>query len=272
MLSVPNTRRAPSARSSRAPARRQAAKAGAGRRSVALILTGLVLLAVPMLTADASASTSAGPRTRARDAGTHASKTDTASTRSDAASTSPDPASASTDQAVDPGQARNGGNNGSHVTPGPPAAHTGPSSSGNLAPSGGSSSQGHHGSRGGSRHRSTHAGPNATRGPSGTTGQGVPVVPAIGRINPPAADVRDEADGGRERPHAIVLPHSARDRGTDDFGVLGSVEQVAGALRFPASLLGVILLFLALQQRADRRDPKLAKAPIAAHQETLEFR
>jgi hypothetical protein len=54
--------------------------------------------------------------------------------------------------------------------------------------------------------------------------------------------------------------------------VTRAVGQVAGALRFPAALLCVILLFLALEQRADRRDPKLAEAPIADRQETLEFR
>jgi len=58
---------------------------------------------------------------------------------------------------------------------------------------------------------------------------------------------------------------------TDGFDPAPTVEEVAGALRFPAALLGVIVLFLALQQRADRRDPKLANAPVGSRQETLEF-
>jgi hypothetical protein len=213
----------------------------------------------PMLTADASACTSGRPQCSAgRAADGHGSSTAGAS---HAASTSSDARPASTDHAVDPSQAQGHGNHGSHVTPDPT---TGPARS---------SSSGHHGPSGGPRHSLTHAQPKAGGGRAGTTSHGVPTAGTIERVSPPAADVRDAAaDERRDVPHPVVPPRSPRIRMTDGVGVAGAVEQVAGALRFPASLLGVILLFLALQQRADRRDPKLAKAPIAARQETLEFR
>jgi hypothetical protein len=58
----------------------------------------------------------------------------------------------------------------------------------------------------------------------------------------------------------------------DGVNAARTIEQLAGAFRFPAALLAVILLFMVFQQRADRRDPKLAHAPVGSRQEMLEFR
>jgi hypothetical protein len=73
-------------------------------------------------------------------------------------------------------------------------------------------------------------------------------------------------------PEAIFSLRSSRTTMPDHAIAARTIGQVAKALRFPAVLLGVILLFLGFQQRADRRDPKLANAPLGSRQETLEFR
>lgn len=262
MVPVPSSRGAPTISSSRAPAHLHPAKRAPGRMSRLVILTGLWLVVAPMLTADASACTPGRPQCPAgRAADGHGSSTAHAVSGASHAASSSDPTPASTDHAVDPSQAQGRGNHGSHVTPDPTTGHAG------------SSSAGHHGPSGGPRHSPGHARPKVGGGRPGTASHGVATAGAIERVNPPAADVPDAAADGRgDLPHPVVPPRSPRIRMTDGVGVAGTVEQVAGALRFPASLLGVILLFLALQQRADRRDPKLAKAPIAARQETLEFR
>jgi hypothetical protein len=75
-----------------------------------------------------------------------------------------------------------------------------------------------------------------------------------------------------EMPEAIFSLRSSRTALPDHPIAARTIGQVAKALRFPAVLLGVILLFLGVQQRADRRDPKLANAPLGSRQETLEFR
>jgi hypothetical protein len=57
-----------------------------------------------------------------------------------------------------------------------------------------------------------------------------------------------------------------------DTGPGGSIHAIANALRFPVVLVALILLFLVFHQRADRRDPKLAAAPVRRRPETLGFR
>ncbi|MGZ4154015.1 MAG: hypothetical protein ACXVQ0_06015 [Actinomycetota bacterium] len=51
----------------------------------------------------------------------------------------------------------------------------------------------------------------------------------------------------------------------------GAIGRVARALRFPILLLVAILLFVTFQQRADRKAPKLALAPVDARHDTLTF-
>jgi hypothetical protein len=100
-------------------------------------------------------------------------------------------------------------------------------------------------------------------------GAAVAAHAAIGRLNPPRVG-DGPADGQSGAPIARMSPHPRRVR--IGLNVAGPVGQVVGVLRFPAVLLGVILLFLALQQRADRHEPKLASAPVQRREETLEFR
>lgn len=245
MLSVPDGRRVRTPSSSRAPTHLQSPKRANGRLSMLLILTGLLLVVAPMLTADASACTTGGPQCSGATSGGQGT------------STSRDSTPASADHAAAASEARNGGNHGSHVRTDSATGH--------------SALRSHHG-RSASHHSPTHAQRKAAGAQPDATGRGVRATGAR-RVKPPVAGVRDQsADREREASDAVVPFRSPRVGRTDGLEVAGAVEQVAGALRFPASLLGVILLFLALQQHADRRDPKLANAPIVARQETLEFR
>lgn len=49
------------------------------------------------------------------------------------------------------------------------------------------------------------------------------------------------------------------------------VEEAAEGAAFPLLLVILVVLFLIIQNRIDRRDPKLAQAPVHAGEE-LEFR
>jgi hypothetical protein len=259
---------------------------------VVLLLACMALVAGPVLTAEAAACASGGPQCSGGKSGGHeSSKGQTASAVADPAATSRDHPPAATDHAVDPNEVPNGGNAGSQGAAGTGGGN-GTSSPGHHGPGGASTAPGHKDPGGGSsvpgqkdpgggssaagdgssgRPRHSSARPAQPRGRSATTDPVVPASGAIGRIERASADVRDAATGSRGTPSAVTL-HSPRARRPDGPGVAATVEQVTGALRFPASLLVVIVLFLALQQRADGRDPKLANAPIASRQETLEFR
>jgi hypothetical protein len=95
----------------------------------------------------------------------------------------------------------------------------------------------------------------------------------MGQVHVLAGSVRNASiEGEQELPEAVASIRSPRARMPDGLNAARTVEQVAGVLRFPAALLGVILLFMAFQQRADRHDPKLTHAPVGSRQEMLEFR
>jgi hypothetical protein len=53
-------------------------------------------------------------------------------------------------------------------------------------------------------------------------------------------------------------------------GVVDAVSHAGGGTGFPLMLLFVVLAFLLMQNRIDRRDPKLALASVAAD-DTFEF-
>jgi len=56
----------------------------------------------------------------------------------------------------------------------------------------------------------------------------------------------------------MAIPHQGL------FERIGSLTiQAAEALAFPLALAVIVLLFVAVQNRIDRKDPKLALAPIA---------
>jgi hypothetical protein len=56
---------------------------------------------------------------------------------------------------------------------------------------------------------------------------------------------------------------------TDDTNVLKILAEVAGKTAFPIILALIVVLFLAIQDRIDRNDPKLALAPVRS--EPLDF-
>jgi hypothetical protein len=132
-----------------------------------------------------------------------------------------------------------------------PEEQTGPTDDGGSAgggsngPGSGSSSATRHGSGGGASH----------------------VLVAItrrGRVHLPPS--------GRSPTGDETGPVPPRTQLTSPRGGRGAIERVARALRFPALLVALILLFLTFQQRADRRDPKLRHAPLDPRADTLAFR
>jgi hypothetical protein len=141
-----------------------------------------------------------------------------------------------------------------------------------------------HAGSGGARHhrqagrRDPHGGTSSGATKHSTSGGSEPNAPvAIGHVSASADRVQGvrsngaQGEGDDGAPQVASRP-SSRVRMPDSFQGSGPIEQVAGVLRFPAVLLGVILLFMAFQQRADRRDHMLAHAPVGTRQETLEFR
>ncbi|MBV9292040.1 MAG: hypothetical protein JO222_06285, partial [Frankiales bacterium] len=76
-------------------------------------------------------------------------------------------------------------------------------------------------------------------------------------------------------PEAAGLLPAIHDRFTENVtsavqGVVNAVSHAGGGTGFPLLLLFVVLLFLIMQNRIDRRDPKLALASVAAD-DTVEF-
>ncbi|MDQ1695329.1 MAG: large repetitive protein, partial [Frankiaceae bacterium] len=99
----------------------------------------------------------------------------------------------------------------------------------------------------------------------------------IDRLDQLAGGLRN---GGKKAVHHVVdvatrvLP-AIHDRFTEDVssavqGVVDAVSHAGGGTGFPLLLLLVVLMFLLMQNRIDRRDPKLALASVAAD-DTVEF-
>jgi hypothetical protein len=246
--------------------------AGTGRTSVVLILTGLLLVAAPVLGAGAS---SCGPS-----GGCSSAKT------GNGGSTANTGNGGSTATTGNGGSTAKGGSvgSGTRAAPSPhghaPTGHTTPQAGqkGNThnphtatTPSGSGSTQHRSGNLRSSGGQGSHPGVSSNGTQVGSATAGVSTRAIIGRLNPPGASGGEASRDGMD-PAVVVPGRLPRARMVESFGATGAVARVAGALRFPAVLLGVILLFLTLQQRADRRDPKLANAPVGSRQETLEFR
>jgi hypothetical protein len=102
------------------------------------------------------------------------------------------------------------------------------------------------------------------------------VQKTIDRLNQLSQDV---GRGVRKVVHdagqaAVLLP-VIHDRFTENVssavqGVVDAVSHAGGGTGFPLLLLFVVLMFLVMQNRIDRRDPKLALASVAAD-DTVEF-
>jgi hypothetical protein len=251
--------------------RRAQIGAGTGRRSVVLILTGLLLVAAPVLGAGAS---SCGPHGGCSSAKTGNGGSTAKSGNGGSTATTGNGGSTAKGGSVGPGTPAAPSPHGhaptGHTTPqagqkgnthNPHTATTPAGSGSTIHRSGSHRSGGGHRSNPGVSSNGTHVG-------SATAGVSTRAV--VGRLNPPGASGGGSRDG--TDPAVVVPGRLPRARMAESFGATGAVARVAGALRFPAVLLGVILLFLTLQQRADRRDPKLANAPVGSRQETLEFR
>lgn len=67
--------------------------------------------------------------------------------------------------------------------------------------------------------------------------------------------------GAIPRPRAPVPAPLTSDPPASERGVAGAVADASRAFRFPLLLAAAVLLFLAVQQRMDARDPKLADVP-----------
>jgi hypothetical protein len=153
------------------------------------------------------------------------------------------------------------------TSPGP--AHNRPSGSGGGPARNGSGGK-QTADNGGNAGRTPNAAPSpgaVSRNRSGHIGiRPLPQITpshAMGRANPPSTGVPDGSHAVAAAPPAMRVPTEAARRG---------LAGIADALRFPIVLLALLLGFLALQQRADRSDPKLARAPIGGAQDWLEFR
>lgn len=158
-----------------------------------------------------------------------------------------------------------------HQAPDPashPASHAASHATGSTGP-------GHDRPGAGHDHPRNHASSQGRRHP-GRARHPVPRRVAIVSTYLPAGVERAVRTARTEHvpgvPEAIFSLRSSRTTMPDHPIAAPTLGQVAKALRFPGVLLGMILLFLGFQQRADRRDPKLANAPLGSRQETLEFR
>jgi hypothetical protein len=136
----------------------------------------------------------------------------------------------------------------------------------------------HHAVGAGHGHRHGQPASGATIGQSSSGGEPTSQQTPIGRANPPVHRAQAERGGVEQDEQDETSAWGARSVPSSralmghPLGASRPIEHVGDALRFPAALLTVILLFLALQQRADRRDQMLESAPVGSRQETLEFR
>jgi hypothetical protein len=267
--------RAPIGRSTPARPRRSIGRS-IGRASAMWAIGALLLLSPLSVIASASSCSPAKPCAAANG---HATNGGTSSNGKDHTSSTKDAQQTGTKQnsGKHNGAENSGKPNGSKQSSGKPNGTK--QSSGKHLGSTSTHQASHHPGSTGQHHHAAGAG----HGSGGTIGQssgnGVSSSPqaAIGRVNPSVHHVQAERGGvgqgeqGKEASGVMSVPSSRALMG-QRLSASRPIEHVADALRFPAALLGVILLFLALQQRADRRDQMLSRAPVGSRQETLEFR
>jgi len=111
----------------------------------------------------------------------------------------------------------------------------------------------------------------APTGPTVAIATATPLATRAGVTRPAGRTTsRASAPGGlgsATPPAGGVPAHSPQKRGGQITGVLGSAPSYG--LLF--TLLGAVLAFLAVQSRVDRRDPRIARAPIDAHRDFRDF-
>ncbi len=99
------------------------------------------------------------------------------------------------------------------------------------------------------------------------------------RLPPPAPGPQGSAADATERTAAVLSPRRQQPptaasrrpstQAPDQTTALEVLAEVAGKTAFPAILVMIVVIFLAIQDRMDRNDPKLAHAPIRS--EPLDF-
>ena len=98
-----------------------------------------------------------------------------------------------------------------------------------------------------------------------------PLASRAGATRPsPASTARSSTPGllaSPTLPTGGVPVHTPQQRGSQITRVLGSAPSYG--LLF--TLVGAVLVFLAVQGRVDRRDPRIARAPIDAHRDFRDF-
>jgi outer membrane biosynthesis protein TonB len=105
--------------------------------------------------------------------------------------------------------------------------------------------------------------------PAAATAEVTPSKPAPAPVQAQPSPVADRP--GPEPARAPARPRQAPRQPAPENPnrALEVLAEVAGKVAFPAALALVVLLFLAIQDRIDRNDPKLALAPIRS--EPLDF-
>ncbi|HEV3475447.1 MAG TPA: hypothetical protein VG602_08780 [Actinomycetota bacterium] len=70
----------------------------------------------------------------------------------------------------------------------------------------------------------------------------------------------------------VLVPAEAPSAPNTLDGTIGDLTQAVQDFAFPLLLIAVVSVFLGIQSRIDRRDPKLALAPVDSRHDVVEFR
>jgi hypothetical protein len=121
-----------------------------------------------------------------------------------------------------------------------------------------------------------------SREPRGGREEVVPQVPVV-------SGVRDEGPSGGNRPGRpgprvgdadpvpppagdVILPVTVQDPGGALGGTVGGLAQAVQDFVLPLLLIAGVSVFLGIQSRIDRKDPKFTLAPIDSRHDVVEFR
>jgi hypothetical protein len=115
------------------------------------------------------------------------------------------------------------------------------------------------------------AGPGPTLGPEGDPGPATVYASPAGVTRPPVSTLSPSGRGDTEV-QAGLLPRRFRPDEGPFAGPVGELLQAAAeTTTIPVLVILIVVAFVAVQNRIDRRDPKLAAAPLRHEPEYLEF-